>query len=283
MGRLESYTFENSKGQFVKFFEGNNLVAAGTRGKVDFFVKPDGSSSVGGGSNGLSFFALNDTPTGAKINGILGSDGKNLKFVDEIKLKKINVDNLEVKKSKTEELVSNKVDADLVATKKIIADEIAVNESIKFEDLEGDHGDFKSIDTLSVKAVDVVISDSLLAESIDLTGDLRKSEVTYGSLDAPLSISKADGNTFSAGNKRRLTLYGRHYNKTLEVIVNSNIKNLWRNHIIRADVIDLAGQELVVVGKGIRKLDENTFKVRFEFNNNIRDNDKLMKIVIDIE
>ena len=74
---------------FVVLNRDDNVIEAGENGQVNFFVKKDGSSSLGSGLNGMSFLALNDTPDRVE-NRVLGGRDNKLAFLREIDLDKVS-------------------------------------------------------------------------------------------------------------------------------------------------------------------------------------------------
>ena len=81
--------FGNMEKGFVVLNRDDNVIEAGEKGQVNFFVKKDGSSSLGSGLNGMSFLTLNDTPNRVENNVLGGRDGK-LSFLREVDFDKVS-------------------------------------------------------------------------------------------------------------------------------------------------------------------------------------------------
>tara|TARA_R100001443_G_scaffold18608_1_gene29574 strand:+ start:6221 stop:7063 length:843 start_codon:yes stop_codon:yes gene_type:complete len=279
--RIERLTNELGEIQFLS--EGNLINILGKDDKSKFWIKPDGSCSVGAGANGMNFFTLNNVPNKPINNKLLGVKNDKIDYFDSVDLTDITAKKIEVDNGKFKSLSVNDINTNKFSSPEIICEKINVENKLNVDEIEVENIDGKQGDLLALKVVDINCLDTLLVENIDINGSINRNQKQYGSLDNPISISKADTNSFNMEDANRLVIFGRHYNRVLAFNVKSNKKDLWTNKIVKCEINDLDGEGVFIVEKLIKKVNDNEFKVEVVFNKSIAGKSKIEKIVIDLD
>ena len=275
--------FGNFTENFIVLNQGDNLIHGGCNSETTFFIKKDGSSSFGAGQNGNSFKALLDTPNKIKEGGILGGCGDKITFVENI-----DVDNIVAEKVNTKDLDINgilKVVGEInnigkFSTKAIQVEDVVQSKSAQIHELWSDNIDCKLIDSVKVKAGQVVCND-INVEDIELGGFVKKTVSKFGSMESPINISVAEDYQFNLGKNTRLEIVGRHFQNTCEFVVKTSDVNVCLNHVVSVYVHSLYGDELMVVGQLIKQKSPYEILVRINFDKQYK-NDIIEKIVVDI-
>lgn len=270
----------DSKG-FVKFLEKNHLIVAGHSNKTTFYINKDGSSSLGGGVDGMSFFCLNDTPEKPDDKKILGIAGEKIGYIDQVDVKSVEADEVKSKAlvaftSSLENIISSKIHSN-----DVIADTIHVTKHLDAELINAEEAIIKELSAPNLKVNNIFSIDSAHLADVEILGKLSVPTIELGK-DVPLQICKAENYKFQMKDAKKLVLHGRHFNDKLEFQVHSELPNLF-DHVISVDVLDLLGEETSVIGKMIKKLDDSSFMVRLTFNKKLDDKkDKLEKVSVSL-
>ena len=130
----------------------------------------------------------------------------------------------------------------------------------------------KFVETLKLKSGEV-LCDSIIVDSIDLYGTIIKPTQKFGSMEAPINISRAETNTFNLGENTRLEIIGKHFKSQLEFTIETTKTNLCHTNNVDVNIMSLYGDDLLVVGKLVKQLSpyEILIKVVFdrEYTNDI--------------
>ena len=271
----------DSKG-FVKFCENNHLIVAGCDGKETFFVNKDGSSSLGGGLNGMSFFSLNDTPSAPLNKKVLGVNGEKVAFLNEIEIDKILVKDINAMELTSYTGGIEKLISQNISTSTLAADSINITNSLDVKNLTTEDINTKDVKANNVIANNIFALESLNVTDVEILGKVSVPTLKIGMVDMPLQICKAESYKFDMKDARKLVLLGRHYNDVLEFIVTSELSDLFDN-VIDVHVIDLLGVATSVESKLVKRVDDTSFLVKLKFDKKIDDKqDKLERITVSI-
>ena len=261
---------------YVRFCEDNHLIVAGVAGSECFYVNKDGSSSLGAGKNGMSFFCLNDTPDKPEDKKILGINGEKVGYLSDIEVNSILAEELKVKAhvaftASVKNQVSDKITTDDLVTDTLHVTKHLDAERLNVEDLIG-----KELKATNVITNNVFSLETAHLADVEMIGRLHLPTVKIGSVDEPLKLCKAERYNFDLTDAKQLELTGRHYNARLEFVVKSELKDLF-DHVIDVHVLHLTGEEVAVHTKMVSKVDDNTFKVKLEFDKKVDDKHELLE------
>ena len=276
--------YGNCRDGYVAFNINDNLIEGGHNSEVTFFIKKDGSSSFGGGLNGQSFKALTDTPNKIQEGKLLGGCGDKIQFIDSADL-----DNIIAEKINSRDIcvdgilkVNGAIDnLGLFTTKGLNVKDSLSSQKACIEDLIVDKLDVsKFVETLKLKSGEV-LCDSIIVDNIDLYGTIIKPTQKFGSMEAPINISKAETNTFNLGENTRLEIIGKHFKSQLEFTIKTTKTNLCHTNNVDVNIMSLYGDDLLVVGKMIKQLSPYEILIKVVFDREYT-NDIIEKIIIDV-
>lgn len=276
--------YGNCTDGWVNFNHGDNLIEGGCNSQVTFFIKKDGSSSFGGGLNGQSFKALLDTPNKIQDGKLLGGCGDKIQFIDSVDL-----DNIIAEKINSRDIcvdgmlkVNGAIDnLGLFTTKGLNVKDNLSSQKACIEDLIVDTIEVaKVVDTLKLKSGEI-LCDSIIVETIEVYGTIIKPTAKFGSMEAPINISKAETNTFDLGENTRLEIIGKHFKSQLEFTIKTTKTNLCHTNNLSVNIMSLYGDDLLVVGKMIKQLSPYEILIKVVFDKEYN-NDIMEKIVVDV-
>ena len=271
--------------QFITFCSDGKLITAGKEGKVNFWVNEDGSSSVGCGPEGFStFLSLSDTPNKIVNNKLLGGiNGNKVGFIDDANLNNLNVKSLECADVQVDGVLKvrgNINNLNTFESKAINVSDVITGKNAEFEEIVAEGLDCQKIDTLKLKADDIVGQD-LLIGNIELEGEISIPTKIIGSYEKPVEISRATDYVFELGDKAQLVIFGKHFKQEMEFIVKTFDANVCHKKLVTVDVMGLYGEELLITGKMIKQVLANEILVRITFDKPYK-NDIIEKVVVKV-
>ena len=268
---------------FVVLNRDDNVIEAGENGQVNFFVKKDGSSSLGTGLNGMSFLALNDTPNRVENRVLGGRDGK-LAFLREVDLDKVSSKAIKTQDMDLEGVLKvvgqiNNIGA--FNTRSINVEDNLQSKTASVRELESDHMYCKLVDSVKVKCGEL-FADNLAVMDVELGGYINKSAIRFGTFELPINISAAEEYVFRLGRCSRLEIIGRHFHTKLEFKVVTELVNVCHSRNVSVNVMSLYGDELVVMGTMVKQVEPYKISVQVHFDKTYK-NDIIEKVVVSVD